>query len=185
MSNIVKVCSKHDVLLEKNKSTGDYIVSFSVKNDNVFLRNIANYSFFKILSDINRETLEDVIIETDDSNPDVANMYFLFKPIAKEFGIMGKCMSVNTIKSQHDDLVSFESKDINYTPTPDNMKKYGKITCNYSKLDMNIVNEHLLHIKYVFNVDIHEDLPIYMRNMIGLMMKKFLLESKVFIENIK
>ena len=50
MSNIVKVCSKHDVLLEKNKSTGDYIVSFSVKNDNVFLRNIANYSFFKILS---------------------------------------------------------------------------------------------------------------------------------------
>ena len=183
MSNIVKVCSKYDVLLEKNKTSGDYVVSFSVKNNNVFLRNLANYSFFKILSDINRETLDDVIIENDETCPDEAKMYFLFKPIAKEFGIMGKCMSVKTIKTQEDNFVSFESKDMDYIP--DDMKKYGKITCNYSKLDMQIVDEHLLHIKYTFNVDIHENLPIYMKNVIGLMMKKFLLESKIFIENIK
>ena len=181
--NIVKICSKYDVLLERNKSNNDFIISFVLKNDNIILNHIADYSFFKILADINDDLLEDVIIRIDDNNDNNSDMFFLFKPIAKEFGILSKCMSVKTIKQEQEDIITFESK--NYDYIPDTMENYDKITCNYSKLDIKIVNNHFLQVKYTFNIDIHEDLPIYMHNLIGMLMKKILLKSKLFIESMK
>lgn len=180
--NIVNVCSKYDVFLERNKINNDFIVSFVLKNDNVPLNHIADYSFFKILSDINDDVLEDVVVEIDSTDYNKSNMFFLFKPVAKEFGILSKCMSVNTIKEQKGNMITFESKNFDFMP--DNMKMYEKITCKYSKLDIQIINDNLLHVKYTFNIDIHEELPVYMHNLIGMLMKKILLKSKVFIESI-
>lgn len=180
---LVKICSKYDVLLERNKSNNDFIVSFVIKNDNISLTHIADYSFFKILSDINRDILGDVLINIDENNNKMADMFFLFKPIAMEFGILSKCMSVKTIKEEYGNCIIFESKNLDHIP--DLMKNYEKITCNYSKLDIEVVNENLLRVKYAFNIDIHEELPLYMMNLIGMLMKKILLKSKLFIENIK
>ncbi len=181
--SIVKICSKHDVLLERNKLNDVFLISFVIKNDNVSLNHIADYSFFKILSDINNDILGDVVINIDENDSNKADMFFLFKPIAMEFGILSKCMSVKTIKDECDNRIVFESKNLDYIP--DSMKNYDKITCNYSKLDIEIVNKNLLNVKYAFNIDIHEELPIYMMNLIGMLMKKILLKLKVFIENIK
>lgn len=181
--DIVKICSKCDVLLERNKKNNDFIVSFVLKNDNMTLNHIADYSFFKILSEINDDVLEDVVIQIDDKDDNESNMFFLFKPVAKEFGILSKCMSVRTMKEQFENTITFESKNVDYIP--DNMKNYEKITCNYSKLDIQIINDNLLHVKYTFNIDIHEELPFYMHNLIGMLMKKILLKSKLFIESMK
>ena len=181
--NIVKICSKCDVLLERNKLNNDFIVSFIIKNDNVSLNHIADYSFFKILSDINDDVLEEVVINVDEINDKYSEMFFLFKPVAKEFGILSKCMSLKTVKEECDNHITFESKNFDYIP--DSMRHYDKITCNNSKLDIEIINEHLLHVKYSFNIDIHEELPFYMQNLIGMLMKKILLKSKLFIESIK
>lgn len=180
---LVNICSKYDILLEKNKSNNDFIVSFVVKNDNINLINITDYSFFKLMSSVNDDILDEVKIDIEENNENRANIYFLFKPIAKDLGILNKCMAVNTVKHHYSNTVSFESTNIDYIP--DDMNKYEKITCNTSKIIITIINEHTLNIKYTFNIDIHEDLPIYMQNMIGLIMKKILLKIKLFIENIK
>lgn len=181
--NIVKICSKSDVLLERNKLNDDFIVSFIIKNDNISLNHVADYSFFKILSDINDDLLQEVVINIDEIDDKKSDMFFLFKPVAREFGILSKCMSLKTIKSEYDNKITFESKNFDYIP--DSMRQYDKITCSHSKLDIEIINEHLLDVKYVFNIDIHEELPFYMNNLIGMLMKKILLRSKLFIESIK
>jgi hypothetical protein len=179
----VKICSKHDVLLERNKINKNFIISFIINNENVPLKHITDYSFFKVIADINKDVLEDIIIDIDDSNNNKANMFFLFKPVSKEFGILSKCMSVNMIKQVYDDTIIFETNNLDYVP--DSMKCYDKILCKYSNLNIKIVNDNLLHLEYKFNIDINEELPFYMENMIGILMKKILLKTKVFIESIK
>jgi len=183
MNNIKIVCSKNDVILEKDVINNDFIVSFTIKNEKISLINIADYSFFKIMAELNNDILEEIIIEQNKININEANIVFLFKPFAKELGILSKCMSVKIKKSIENDGVYFESTNINHLP--DKFKNYDKITCNSSNLYIKITNNYLLDIKYKFNIDIHEDLPIYMQNLIGLIMKKVILNTKLFIENIK
>lgn len=181
--NTTKVCYKNDVILEKDCINNDFIVSLLIKNENVSLINITDYSFFKIMAEINNDMLDEIIIEQDKINNNEANMYFLFKPISKEFGILSKCMAIKTIKYVENNYVYFES--VNLDNFPDKFKNYDKITCNTSKLNIKIINNNLLDINYRFNIDIHEDLPSYMKNLIGLIMKKVILKTKLFIENIK
>jgi len=114
---------------------------------------------------------------------DKIKMFFLFKPIAEDFGIMNKSMLIETEKCIRDSHVIFKSKDL--LDGIDMFNGYDRIDCNLSELDINIINNNLLHVIYTFNIDIHEDLPIYMENLIGLIMKKIFLKLKLFIENIK
>ena len=46
--NKVKVCSKYDILLEKDKINNNFTISFTIKNDAISLINIIDYSFFKL-----------------------------------------------------------------------------------------------------------------------------------------
>jgi len=177
MSDIkVKVCSKYDILLEKNKTNNNFTISFTIKNDTISLINIIDYSFFKIISDLNKDILEVVMDERID---DKIKMFFLFKPIAEDFGIMNKRMLIETEKYISDSHVIFKSKDL--LDEVNVFNEYDKIDCNLSELDINIINNHFLHVIYTFNIDIHEDLPIYMENLIGLIMKKIFLKLKLFI----
>ena len=41
----------------------------------------------------------------------------------------------------------------------------------------------MLDLYYKFNINTNEDLPIYMENYIGLMIKKIFFNLKVFIDN--
>jgi hypothetical protein len=178
--NKVKVCSKYDILLEKDKLNNNFTISFTIKNDAISLINIIDYSFFKIISDLNKDILEVVM---DEPIYDKIKMFFLFKPIAEDFGIMNKSMLIETEKCIRDSHVIFKSKDLLHDV--DMFNEYDRIDCNLSELDINIINNNLLHVIYTFNIDIHEDLPIYMENLIGLIMKKIFLKLKLFIENIK
>lgn len=186
MNNTIKVCSKNDVILEKDCINNDFIISLLIRNENVSLIKITDYSFFKIMAEINNDVLEEIIIEQNEINKNEVNMHFLFKPIAKDIGILRKCMSLKTKRYVENNYVYFESVNIDCLPDKfKKFKKYEKITCNTSKLIIKIINNNSLDINYRFNFDIHEDLPIYMQNLIGLIMKKIILKTKVFIENIK
>ena len=60
-----------------------------------------------------------------------------------------------------------------------------EVKSNYSNLSVDFITEHNINIKYEFNIDIEEDLPSYMENIIGFLMKKIFYRVKLFIENIK
>ena len=57
-----------------------------------------------------------------------------------------------------------------------NESGYFKIT--------NDINTNEVKVNYEFKMDINEELPIYMENIFGLMMKKIFINFKSFIENV-
>ena len=59
------------------------------------------------------------------------------------------------------------------------------ITCNDSTLTITLHNNSNIKIEYNFDIDIHEDLPLFAQNLIGFMMKKIFLNLKSFIEKIR
>ena len=59
------------------------------------------------------------------------------------------------------------------------------LTCNNSILKIALDTNHHANVSYNFNLNLHEDLPIYMKDLPGLMMKKIFYNLKLFIENLK
>ena len=116
-----------------------------------------------------------------------ATFLFLFNALGADFGIPKKYMYLKTTSNVlSDNVIQYTSKSIDKDEFIKNkVKRYEKITCNDSKLTITLHDNSNIHLDYYFNIDIHEDLPIFARNLIGFIMKKVFLNLKSFIENIK
>ena len=90
-------------------------------------------------------------------------------------------MVLKTYKNSTDNLILFKSED--YKVNIPEMKTHAaeKIDCKFAYLTI-IPFKNKLRLNYKFNIDIKEDLPIYLENIIGLLMKKIFYRLKVFIE---
>jgi len=116
-----------------------------------------------------------------------ATFLFLFNPLGADFGIPKKYMYLKT-KSHvlSDNIIQYTSKSIEKDETIiHKIKRYEKITCLESSLTITLNSNSNIHLDYYFNIDIHEDLPNFARNLIGFIMKKVFLNLKSFIENIR
>jgi hypothetical protein len=118
---------------------------------------------------------------------DTAYFLYKFKALGANLGIPKKYMYVKTQCVQtSNNIIEYKSTDI----VPDNdilamVKGYDKITCKYSNLSIELFNNNNgVKVDYYFNIDIHENLPIFAQNILGILMKKMLLNLKIFIEKI-
>ena len=50
---------------------------------------------------------------------------------------------------------------------------------------MNIEDKHNVPFECIFKISIDDDLPIYMKDFMGMLIKKLFLNVKVFIEKIE
>jgi len=57
-----------------------------------------------------------------------------------------------------------------------------KMDCKFFQLTV-LPFQEKIRLNFIFNIDVKEDLPIYMENMIGLMMKKIFYNLKLVLEN--
>ena len=62
---------------------------------------------------------------------------------------------------------------------------YDDVICNKLLITIIKKNSNRVEFKIDFDLDIKEDLPIYMNNMIGILMSKLFYNIKLFIEKIK
>ena len=95
-------------------------------------------------------------------------------------------MYIETNVIQEDsNTLSYVSKSI---PVSDEakllVKNYDLLTCNNSTLKIALDTNNCANVSYYFNLNLHEDLPIYMKDLPGLM-KKIFYNLKLFIENLK
>lgn len=181
-ANYKTVCNKHDIYLKRNKTENTYLINFMVKNENVDLPNIINFKLYDLLFQLNKDILEHVkIIEQPSSNE--AHILFLFKQFGKELGIKKKYMFVKTNIEISNNTIIFHSTSMKYEG--DLTKGYDMLHDNCSDLRIFINNKHDIHFIYKFNIMMKDKLPIYMENLIGLLMKKIFYRLKIFIENIK
>lgn len=190
--NFKKICEKQNILLEYNKNADVYSLLFKINNKNkINIKELLEGNIFELLKKLNNEIIEDVveIIKKDNENI----ILFIFKEIGKEAGLRQKYMFLNNIKIfEHNNLiintksVTKQELMINNLLNKESLEKINKlqeINCEYAKLTINKINEIDVDMHYIFKIIINDDLPKYLENIIGLLMKKIFLNLKIFIEN--
>jgi len=213
--NNTLVCDKGNMLLDSylKDNTKTYKLAFSMNNINsskINLTNFLSHNIYELLDKINPDLIEKIHI-LKIYNDNEADILMILKHIAKEVGIKQKYIIFNTkrIIDYENNSIFFTNKDINlinenlvkeYLQSINLEKnKYEAILYNFGTIKISITNTNILELSNenntnkIVNTDfethfqliMEDELPIYMENLIGLMIKKIFYNLKVFIDNLK
>ena len=130
--------------------------------------------------------LHDIVSTTlssgmENKNVNEVNVLFIFKPFAADLGIKPKYMYVRVTEVCEPNKKTYNCVDIDY-PNPEELKNYDKVVNTISSMVVNFESYHKINISYIFKLDLSHSLPVYMENIMGLIMKKVFLNLKQFIE---
>ena len=174
------ICSKNNIIL-KRLLDNTFSIDLQICNNNSFdMKSIINYKLFNLIGIVNKDIIEKSEIVNQVSDKEIDILY-IFKRFGADLGISKKYCFLNTIIEYIDDnQITIQSKSIPYI---ENIKE-SPIICTDAKLYVTNLNKSNINIHYEFNINIDEEIPTFMQNMLGLLMKKILNNLKLFIENI-
>lgn len=93
-------------------------------------------------------------------------------------------MYIRARKIETDNNIKIICENENFNETEKQYEKYKQILCDFSVINIDFINKNKVLINSLFQIDINEDLPIYMESLPGTMMKKIFSNLKLFIENL-
>jgi len=176
------ICLKENVHLKREKQFDIYSLQLYLENKNYNLYDIINLKMYNLLYDLNRDNFEKIEIKHWRSSSEV-DILFMFMPFGKQLGIKPKYMYIRATEHVENGKKTYTSCDIDY-PDPVELIEYDKVTTKISTMVVNFESNHRVNINYVFKLDISHNLPIYMENILGIILKKLVVILKYFIESI-
>ena len=176
------VCLKENVHLKREKNIDLYLLQFYLENKNRNLCDIINLNMYSLLYTLNKDNFEKIEIKKWLSDHEV-EVLFLFKPFGKELGIKPKYMYIKSVEKIENGKKIYTGYDIEY-PNLSEITGYEKVNTSISNMIVNFESNHKVNINYVFKLDLSHSLPIYMENILGLIMKKMFIHLKKFIESV-
>ena len=213
-NNNTLVCDKGEMILSSylldNKKS--YKLSFSLNNINtskINLHNLLSHNIYELLDKINPDLIEKIKI-MEIYNEDSADILIILKHIAKEVGIKQKYILFNAEREIDikNNKVFFVNKDIGLMDEQLAIHYMGManidtnnleaLIYNFGTVEITIANNNISDLicsgntnKHVdanfethFQLTMMDQLPIYMENLIGLMIKKLFYNLKTFIDNL-
>jgi len=175
----------HFKKIGKNK----YKVNFSVNNE-IGLNldnNFNNINFYSFLFNINKEIIEgfEILNQTHNS----IDFFILLNPIGKKMGIKQKYLLLNVETSKpQDDVFIINGKtqeDESIKKSVENLPIYKKdieeAVCKYLNLTIK-ENEKCINLTIDYEINTDEDLPLFMKNIFGTIIKNMFIKLKLFIE---
>lgn len=186
------ICKKQNIILKKNKDENTFSLNFKITNNNIVISKIINMNLFTLFHKLNEEIIEDAkILSMNNDNTHIRILY-IFKQFGHELGIPKKFMKLDIKQHTEKGNIYFNCKTPAYTEEShqneniqNNLENCEEIKSNFSNLTIRNIKNHSADFEYLFNMDINEDLPIYMENLIGVLMKKIFINIKEFIEKIE
>jgi hypothetical protein len=182
-SNTKIICTKDNVILRRNEDLNTFSLTFGIKNENIQLSKIINLKLYTLLYELNKDIIDKVEILSETENE--STILLIFKQFGAELGISQKYMCLHTIMERCEGSIIMRSETA--TRGRDNLENVSnceEIVSPYTNLFVTMKSESEASIDYIFNMKMDDELPIYMENMIGILMKKTLLRVKEFIEKI-
>ena len=207
------LCSKDNVILKYKRYVpsdalnnptlkNTFLIDFEIVNTNptIDLSRFCTFNIFKLIFEVNKEDAIDTLIlndhqnermnETNDENSmsKSVDMFLLFKKKGDDFGMKQRYMLLN---------IDLTISDINYvfqgTSVYDTTNKYGLNPSTSEQIQdasavfcMSLLSRDKLRIQFMLNLPIPKtEQPSYIENSLGMIMKKVLTRTKVFIENMK
>ena len=193
--SFIQLCNKGDMLLEVDKNTREYKLTYKMKDlKRLSIEDFLSFKIYDLIKRLNPDLIEDIQIIKIHSEDEI-DVFFKFKNIAKQIGMQQRCMilkSIRTIDNSDPNNIKleFNSNSINKEDTESSF--FNNIDLkNYSILDCKFANTYItiqdINISMTYNFLIHmkEELPQYMENMVGLMMKKIFYNVKKFVDKIE
>tara|TARA_B100000780_G_scaffold25989_1_gene16463 strand:+ start:3177 stop:3830 length:654 start_codon:yes stop_codon:yes gene_type:complete len=213
--NDILVCDKGNMLLKSYLKNNEktYNLTFSmngIDTSKINLRNLLSHNIYELLDKINPDLIEKIHI-LKIYNDDSADILIVLKHIAKEIGIKQKYIIFYTKRTidYDNNNVFFTNQDINMidkelakqylASIKLDSNKYEAILYNFGTIKISLTNISIFELlnenkkNNIVNTNLETDfqlvmkdkLPIYMENLIGLMIKKIFNNLKVFIDNLK
>jgi hypothetical protein len=177
------ICTKQNMLLKVIKEDNIYQLDFETENKNYNLDELMDFKIYSLIERLNEDVIEKIEIIKQYSDTEI-DLLFVFKRIGASVGMQQKYMYIKTHRIKTDNLIIFKSFDIGEPITHYLIDKAERVVCKFADLTI-IPYNNKLRINYTFNIDLCEDLPTYMDNLIGLMMKKIFYNLKLFIEKME
>lgn len=187
MPNRKLICQKKDINLYKiEKNNKIYFdLECNITNNNIIVRNLVNFKLFELMTELNKDIIEKQIILNSETN-NIDNI-IIFNKLSDDLGINKQYFSTRTYLQDYQNKTVFKSEHINISPKTKMLYDFSKcdlIKDSNNTLEFNYLDNHSMNCKYSFSMDLEEELPSYMENMLGLLMKKVIFRLKTFIENI-
>ena len=186
--NFKTICFKEKMHLKRDKNNNIYLLQFYAENNKVNLYNMISLDIYNLMFTLNKDNFDKIEIydiapvpSSQESNVKEVNVFFLFKPFASDLGIKPKYMYVRVTEVCESNKKTYSCMDIDY-PNPEEIKNYDKVVNTISSMVVNFESYNKINISYIFKLELSHSLPIYMENMMGLIMKKVFLNLKQFIE---
>lgn len=184
LNDYQKINSKTQIELYKNKSPdiNDYYIQFTIKNNKYDLEQLIETSIINMLKEFNKDLLENVNIQ-ENENKDGGIIEVYLHSLKKNMGISKKFIKSSYSVQKENSIIFLACKSL---PTDDylhvNNSKYKKITLENFQAVVDCQNKYNCILAVKFNINIHEDLPIYLLNMRGMIIAKICDNLKLFIE---
>jgi len=175
------VCERERITLKKSNSNNNaFTLEFDVSNPNVMLRKLIDLKLYDLMFALNKDVLERVetLRVRDDGSNDVL---MVFKRFGSELGIAQKYMLLNTTREEDEGGRTLRILSRS-APHVDGIHGCDAVTSKYADLAVSFKTEHHVKVKYAFHMDTVDELPTYMENIVGMLMKKIFIRLKTFIE---
>ena len=189
--NFKTICFKEKMHLKREKNNNIYLLQFLAENSKVNLYNMISLEIYNLMFTLNKDNFEKIEMHNMESATlssgsenkivNEVNVLFLFKPFAADLGIKPKYMYVRVTEVCEPNKKTYNCVDVDY-PNPEELKNYEKVINTISSMVVNFESYHKINISYIFKLELSHSLPIYMENIMGLIMKKVFLNLKQFIE---
>jgi hypothetical protein len=184
LSKYKKINSKTNVELYKETSSNNdgYYIEFKIENNKYNLEQLIETSIINMLKEFNKDLVEDFIIQENENKDSGTIEIYLHSP-NKDMGISKKFIKGVFSLKKENSIMNFTCKSVETNDSlVINNQKYKKITLENFEACIDCQNQHSCIFSIKFNINIHEDLPIYMLNMRGIMIAKICNNLKMFIE---
>lgn len=192
----VQVCNKGDMLLEVDKSSGEFRLTYIMTDlRRLNIHEFLSFKIYDLIKRLNPDLIDDIQIIQEHSDEEI-DVFFKFKNIAKELGMRQRCMLLKTIRTTDDSdpsniKVEFKARSLTAEkieeqafPEKNSLNQYSILTCEFADTYIEIKGADI-KMRYNFLIRMQEELPQYMENMIGLMMKKIFYNVKRFVDRLE
>ena len=175
------ICSKNNIILRRSHDKSTHTMDFGIKNERIQLSRVINLNLYPLLYQLNRDVIErlDILSESDTES----TILIVFKQFGREFGVSKKYICLHSTIETSDGAIVIKSKSVN-TPKLTGILNCEEIVSPFTNLYATLNSEHEASMKFVTNVKMLEELPIYVENMLGIVMKQIFLRIKEFIEKL-
>jgi hypothetical protein len=161
----------------------NYSLSFEMKNNNIILANIIDFTLVKLIYDLNGDIYEKIDLNKINDNEVIMSM--LVRHLFEELGLPQRFSYVHMTKNIEQNKITFISQSI-YSERPQGMPSEAEqMPLKNMICSCDILTPHHIGFKCDITFEDKMIVPPFVEKMIGLILFKIFNRVKGFIENVR